>query len=179
MLRSRREERREERRGEHNVHYRMRQKLLAIGDDFWIEDDSGNKVYKVDGKAMRLRKTMKFEDAQGHELAQIQERVARIKDTMEIEDPSGHRMALVKKALITPLRERWEVKIENGPDLDIQGNLVDHEYAFTSGRETVATVSKRWFRAADTYGVEVDPGYDPVVILAATAALDAMAHQTR
>jgi hypothetical protein len=32
------------------------------------------------------------------------------------------------------------------------------------------------FRVADTYGVEVPPGQNPVVILAATAALDAIAH---
>jgi len=27
----------------------MREKLLAIGDDFWIEDDDGDKVFKVNG----------------------------------------------------------------------------------------------------------------------------------
>ena len=36
--------------------------------------------------------------------------------------------------------------------LDIQGNILDHEYTFTDGRTAVATVSKRRFRVADTYG---------------------------
>ena len=35
---------------------------------------------------------------------------------------------MVKKALITPIRERWTVKIKDGPDLDVQGNILDHEY---------------------------------------------------
>ena len=35
----------------------MREKLLSIGDDFWIEDDGGNRAYRVDGKAARLRET--------------------------------------------------------------------------------------------------------------------------
>src|SRR5438067_1707905 len=117
MLRGKREMRREERRsGEQNVHYQMRQRLVSIGDDYWIETDRGERVYKVDGKALRLRKTLIFEDASGHKLAKIQEKVARIKDTMEIEDADGHRVALVKKALITPLRERWVVKLGDGPD---------------------------------------------------------------
>jgi uncharacterized protein YxjI len=30
---------------------------------------------------------------------------------------------MVKKALITPLRERWVVKIKGGPDLEVQGNI--------------------------------------------------------
>ena len=89
MLRGRREERREERRGdEQQVHYRMRQRLMSVGDDFWIESDRGERVYKVDGKALRLRKTLIFEDPSGRELAKIQEKVARIKDTMEVETPT-------------------------------------------------------------------------------------------
>ena len=177
MLRGRRAERREERRGA--VHYRMRQRLMSIGDDFWIETDTGERAYKVDGKALRLRKTLVLEDADGRELARIQERVARLRDSMEIEDADGNRLAMVRKALVSPLRDRWAVTVENGPDLDVQGNVLDHEYTFTDGRTPVATVSKKWFRVADTYGVEIAPGQDPVVVLAATVAVDAMAHEGR
>ena len=168
-----------ERRAGGTTHYRMRQRLASIGDDFWIENEAGERVYKVDGKALRLRKTLVFEDASGHELAKIQERVARIKDSMEVEDSDGHRVALVKKAMISPLRERWVVKIADGPDLDVQGNVLDHEYTFTDGRRPVATVSKQWFRVADSYGVEVADDQDPVVVLAATVAVDMMAHEGR
>ena len=37
--------------------YRMREKLFSIGDDFWIENDAGEKVFKVNGKAFRVRDT--------------------------------------------------------------------------------------------------------------------------
>jgi uncharacterized protein YxjI len=133
----------------------------------------------VNGKALRLRKTLIFEDLDGRELAKIQERVVRIKDSMEIEDADGNRIAMVKKALISPLRDRWAVTIENGPDLEVQGNVLDHEYTFSDGRTPVATVSKKWFRIADTYGVEVAPDQDPVVVLAATVAIDMMTHEGR
>jgi uncharacterized protein YxjI len=175
----RREERREERRGSDAVHYQMRQRLMSIGDDFWIETDTGQRVYKVDGKALRLRKTLVFEAPDGRELARIQERVARLRDSMEIEDADGNRLAMVRKALISPLRDRWAVTVGNGPDLDVQGNVLDHEYTFTDGRTPVATVSKKWFRVADTYGVEIAPGQDPVLVLAATVAFDMMAHEGR
>ena len=33
--------------------YQMREKLASIGDDSWVEDDNGDKVFKVNGKAMR------------------------------------------------------------------------------------------------------------------------------
>ena len=38
--------------------YQMREKLLAIGDDYWIENESGDKVFKVNGKAVRFRQTL-------------------------------------------------------------------------------------------------------------------------
>ena len=69
-LRDRIQDRRAERR-EEKVHYRMRQKLVAIGDDSWIEDDNGNRVYKVNGKALRVRKTFILEDPDGNEVELI------------------------------------------------------------------------------------------------------------
>ncbi len=67
----------------------MRQRMLSIGDDYWIENADGERAYKVDGKALRLRKTLVLEDAHGHALAKIQERVARLRDSMEVEDATG------------------------------------------------------------------------------------------
>ena len=179
MLRERREDRREERHGGGgggHHRYQMRQKLISIGDDYWIENEERQRVFKVDGKALRVRSTLVFEDPQGHELCKIQERMLRVKDTMEIEDPSGHNAATVKKALINPLRDRFSVKVANGPDLEVQGNLLDHEYTIGEGRNKVAEISKRWFRVADSYGVDIEPGQNDVVILAVTAAVDQMAH---
>jgi uncharacterized protein YxjI len=182
-MRRRREEKREERqtfgRGGSAIRYQMRQKMVSIGDDFWIENQQGQKVYKVDGKALRIRDTLKFEDAHGKELCKIQEKMVRIKDTMNIEGPGGETLATVKKALITPVRDRWTVKIGNGPDLDVQGNILDHEYKIEEGRSNVAEVSKKWFRLRDTYGVEIAPGQNEIVILAATVAIDMMAHAGR
>jgi len=172
-------ERLRERRDGGDEHYQMRQRLVSIGDDYWIENDRGERVYKVDGKALRVRQTLIFEDARGAELVKIQERMLRVRDSMEIEDRDGRRVAMVKKAMITPLRDRWTVQVHDGPDLEVKGNILDHEYTIEDDRTRAAEVSKRWFRVADTYGVEVGPGQDPVVILAVTVALDEMAHPDR
>ena len=53
------------RRDDGGTKYRMREKVFAIGDDFWIEDDAGERAFKVDGKALRVRDTFVLEDAQG------------------------------------------------------------------------------------------------------------------
>jgi uncharacterized protein YxjI len=175
MGRRRRQERREDRHGGGGTNrYQMREKMVAIGDDFWIENAAGQRTYKVDGKALRVRDTLKFEDAHGNELCNIQERKVRVKDTMKIEGPGGETLATVKKALITPIRDRWEINVEGGPDLEIQGNIVDHEYQIEEGRTKVAEVSKKWFRVRDSYGVEIAPGQNDILILASTVAIDMM-----
>jgi uncharacterized protein YxjI len=91
---------------------------------------------------------------------------------MDIEDSEGHTVATVKKAVISPMRDRWSVEVANGPDLDVTGNIVDHEYSIDAHGDKVAEVSKRWFRVRDTYGVEVGDDQDPALILAITAVLD-------
>ena len=156
--------------------YKIRQNLISIGDDFWIENEEGKKVFKVDGKVLRIRKTLMFEDMNGKKLAQIQERLLTIKDTMVVEDADGRDIATIKKALIAPFRDKWDVKVKNGPDLDVQGNILDFEYTIKQGRDKVAEISKKWFRLTDTYGVEIEPGQNDVLILAVAIAVDMMAH---
>jgi uncharacterized protein YxjI len=156
--------------------YKMRQKLVSFGDDFWIENQKGERVFKVNGKVLRVRHTLDFEDAQGRVGARIQERMLRVRDTMAIEGGGGETAAEVKKALVAPLRDRWVVKIGAGPDLKVQGDILDHEYRIGEGDQQIAQVSKKWFRVRDTYGVEIAPGQDDLLILAVTVAIDAMAH---
>jgi uncharacterized protein YxjI len=175
VFRETRRERREEREA---ARYQMRQRMVSIGDDYVIENDRGDRVFRLDGKALRVRKTILFEDMDGRELCKIQERMLRARDSMEIEDPDGRRVAMVQKAMIAPLRERWVIKTD-GPDLHVQGNIVDHEYTIERDGHKVAEVSKRWFRVRDTYGVEVLPGENDVLILASTAVIDTMAHPDR
>ena len=158
--------------------YQMRQNLVSIGDDFWIENERREQVYKVDGKALRVRQTLLFEIARGRERARSRSACCGSRTRWRSRSPGGQRIAMVKKAMITPLRERWTVNVRGGPDMEIQGNLLDHEYR-SAGPAAVAEVSKKWFRIADSYGVEIDPARDDILILAATVAVDMMAHPAR
>ena len=159
-------------RGEEGTHYQMREKMFSIGDDFWIERD-GEKAFKVDGKALRIRSTFVLEDPSGEELYTMQEKKLSVRDKMEIEH-DGKTIATIKKALISPLRDRYSIEVEGGQDMEVKGNIVDHEFKFERGGDKVAEVSKRWFRMRDTYGVEVMDGQDDALILACTVCIDRM-----
>jgi uncharacterized protein YxjI len=154
--------------------YQMREKLFSVGDDFWIETESGERAFKVNGKALRVRSTFVLESPSGEELVKIQEKKLRIRDTMEIER-HGETVATIKKALITPLRDRFAIDLEDGGELSAKGNIVDHEYEIERDGHKVAEVSKRWFRVRDTYGIEIAAGENDALILAATVCIDEMA----
>ena len=154
--------------------YQMREKLFAIGDDYWIENENGDRVFKVNGKAMRVRETFILESPSGEEMFKIQEKKLSIRDKMKIER-DGDTVATVHKALITPLRDRFDIELEGGGELSAKGNIVDHEYEIERDGQKVAEISKRWFRVRDTYGIEIAPGENDALILAATVCIDEMA----
>ena len=87
----------------------------------------------------------------------------------------GNTVATVKKALITPLRDRFVIELSDGRELSAKGNIVDHEYAIERDGHKIAEISKRWFRVRDTYGIEVVPGENDALILAAAVCIDEMA----
>ena len=150
----------------------MREKLLSIGDDYWIENDRGERAYKVNGKALRVRKTFVLEDSSGAEVAQIQERKLTIRDKIAVER-DGDTVATVHKALVG-IRDRFAIDVEHGADMKAHGNVVDHEYEIERDGDTVATISKKWFRVREAYGVDVAPGEDAALILALTVAIDSL-----
>jgi uncharacterized protein YxjI len=164
------------RRQDANVtRYRMREKLFAIGDDFWIENEGGERAFKVNGKVLRIRDTLALESPNGQELYSIQQKMLHVRDTMEIER-GGRKVATVKKALVTPLRDRFSIDVEDGEDMEAKGNIVDHEYKIERDGDEIAEVSRRWFRVRDTYGVEITPGQDDALILATVVCIDQMTH---
>ncbi len=158
------------------MRYLLRQDLISFGDDFTIKNEAGEPVFQVDGKAFTvLREKLAFEDMQGQELAFIRERLIALTPSYEILR-NGEVAAVVKKDLINLFRCGFTVDVPGPDDLEAQGSLLDHEYTFTRGSRTVATVSKRWFSFTDTYGVEIEPGEDPVLILASTVVIDMICH---
>jgi uncharacterized protein YxjI len=161
--------------GDGGTKYQMREKMFSIGDDYWIETDAGRRVFKVNGKALRIRETLVLETPEGDEVFTIKEKKLSVRDKMEIER-EGHTVATVRKALVSPLRDRFSIDVAGGEDMEAKGNILDHEYTIKRGGDEVAEASKRWFRVRDTYGIEIAEGQDDALILAITVCIDQMTH---
>lgn len=157
------------------MRYVMKQKVLAWGDDFVIRDANGNDAYHVDGKVLSFGDKLVLKDPQGQELARIDQRLLSFGPAYDIYR-GGQHVAMIKKKHFTFLRDKFIVDVPGPDDLEAQGNLLDHEYAFTRHGKEVARVSKRYFSFRDTYGVDIDDGEDAVLILAAAVVIDLVSH---
>lgn len=58
--------------------------------------------------------------------------------------------SVVKKNLVNIVRESWRVEVPGGSDMEVQGNILDHEYDIRSEGRKTAEVSEKWFRIQDS-----------------------------
>lgn len=158
------------------MRYLMKEKLIALGQDFMIQDESGRDAYFVDGRALSFGDKLVFKDMAGNELARIEQKLLAWGPTYEIYR-GGEQVATVKKSLFTLFRSRFSVDVPGPDDLEAQGDFLDHEYTFTRGGETVAQVSKRWLSIRDTYAIEIAAGEDDVLLLACAVVVDMASHK--
>jgi uncharacterized protein YxjI len=158
--------------------YLIRERLFRLGEDSDITDEQGRPVLHVDGKVLSLRNRLVLRDPQGREVAQVQRKLVALLPTYQI-SLAGRKAAEVRKHLFTPFGDRFTIDVPGPNDLEMEGNLFDHEFTIGRGDQTVATVSKRWFTMRDTYAVDVAAGQDDLLILASVLALDLAEDQER
>ncbi|MFE5816042.1 LURP-one-related/scramblase family protein [Streptomyces sp. NPDC056479] len=162
------------------MRFLVRDRLLGFGDDYWIEDDRGSKVYLVDGKAMRLRDTFELKDTQGHVLIDIHQKMFALRDTMVIER-GGEPLATIRRKRLSLLRNHYRVSLADGStELDVSGKILDREFAIEYDGELLAVVSRRWLHVRETYGVDVvRDDADPALLIAVTVCVIHLADKER
>jgi len=151
--------------------YLIRERFFSIGDDFDVLDEDGNKVLHVDGKVFSVRDRVVIEDPSGAEVASVHRHLVALRPTYEIRI-GGEKAAEVRKKLFTPFHERFTIDVPGPDDLEMKGDLLDHEYVIERGGVPVADVSKRWLTVRDTYAVQVAPEVEPLLVIGAVLALD-------
>jgi uncharacterized protein YxjI len=151
--------------------YVIRERFFHLGDDFDITDENGRKVLHVDGKVLSLRNRLLIEDPDGTEVASVHRHLVALRPTYEIrigDQPA----AQVRKHFFTPFRDRFTIDVPGPDDLEVAGDLFDHEFSISRGGREVASVSKRWLSLHDSYAVRVVDDEDHLLVLASVLALD-------
>jgi uncharacterized protein YxjI len=157
--------------------FMMRERIFGIGEDYWIEDEAGQRVFLVDGKALRLRQTFELKDPGGEVLTVIRKKMISVRDTMVVER-GGDAVAKVHKKLISPLRHRMTIDLDDGQEWTATGDIIEKNYVIESEQGVVAQTSRKWFRIRDTYGIEVHHP-DVALVISVAVAVDELAEDAR
>jgi len=155
--------------------YVMHRRLASI-KSFDVTDADGSAVYgvkfHVDGLA---KESWTFTEAGGTQVAKLIRAGVHVHPTFSLDRP-GHGEVTITKANFMPVKETWRIEGTELGDLDVNGNVVDHEYTVTAADGTaVGQASRAWVTIRDTYGVRVD-GVDPIVVIGAALAIDVIEH---
>ncbi|MDK0520709.1 LURP-one-related family protein [Streptomyces sp. ML-6] len=161
------------------MRFLVRERLFAVGDDYWIEDADGRKVFLVDGKAMRLRDTFELKDASGRVLVRSRQKLLSLRDTMVVER-DGEQLAEIRRKRLSLLRNHYRVTLADGTVLDVSGRILDREFAIEYDGELLAQISRRWLTVRDTYGIDiVREDADAALLLAVAICVIVLADKER
>lgn len=154
------------------MRYVIREKFFRLTEDSDITDESGQPVFQVQGKFLSMHHTLVMRDMQGAEVATIRQHLVALTPTFEI-TRGATELAEVRKHMLSFFGDRFTIDVEGTTDdIEVQGNLFEHEYTMSRGGRVVATVSRSWMSLSATYGVEVAEGEDTVLLLASVLVLD-------
>ncbi|GAA2475021.1 LURP-one-related/scramblase family protein [Streptomyces gobitricini] len=158
------------------MRYLVRDKIFAIGDDYWIEDENGRQAFLVDGKALRLRDTLELKDPAGRVLVTLRAKMLSLRGAMTVER-DGETLATVSRKRLSLLRNHYRVALAEGPELDISGRILDREFTVARDGEVLARISRKWLRVRDTYAVDVvrDDAAEAALLIALAVCVIRMA----
>lgn len=155
--------------------YAVKQRLLlAMGDDFDIQDEHGHRLYYVDGKAFSFAEDLAFRDMNRNQLARIRQVLFTFAPQYKILI-RGREVARVRKKLFT-FRPQFVIQTKSGENYTVVGNLFLHNYKIMRGGIAVARVSKKIISVRDSYGVEINDNEDHVLLLSAAIVIDMVLH---
>ena len=160
--------------------YIMRQRMVALGQDFNINNAAGQPCFKIDGKVRLVKESLKFRDMQGNLLYKLDEKVVRIRDSYDILNANDQVVAKVHNAIFDPLRERFTIELASGETMTTTGKVMWAQYDIERGGRQVAKISKQFsWIGRDQYVVDVLQGEDDCLILAITVVIDMMVSNGR
>ena len=158
--------------------YVLSQALVSLGGDLWIEDEAGNRVFEVDGRALAIRRTLELRDPAGSVLYTISQSLAHLRRTFEVKQNDAV-VATIEQALVSLFGDHFTIRLASGEELAVQGDWIGREFHVALGGADVIVASRSLLSLHGSYGVQVADGFDLPLALAIVVALEQMELEER
>ncbi|MBV6697697.1 LURP-one-related/scramblase family protein [Kitasatospora aureofaciens] len=153
------------------MRYLVRDRMFAFHEEAWIETEHREKLYRVNRKFLRLRRTFALVDTRGEHVAAIVRKAFTLHHTLLIKQ-DGAVTAKISKRMFTLFGDRFKVRLRDGRRLKIAGNLWDREFDIRHDGTTLAHISRRWFTIRDAYAVDVLSHQDALLLVILAVCVD-------
>ncbi|MGD0861387.1 MAG: LURP-one-related family protein [Candidatus Limnocylindrales bacterium] len=158
--------------------YVLNQQLFSLGGDLWIEDEAGNHVFAVDGKALSLRRTLLLLDPTDNTLYEIGQSLAHVHRTFEIKRADAV-VATIQEALFNLLGDHFTITLADGTVLTVTGDFINREFHVMRNGSQLIFASRKFLSIRDSYGVQVVANFEVPLALAIVVALEQMELEER
>lgn len=145
----------------------IRQKVFSWADQFTVKDVNGEDRYYVEGELFSWGKKLHVYDRSGTEAAFIQQKTFSFMPTYFV-FVNGRQVAEIVKEF-SFFKPRYRIE---GPDWDVEGRVMVHDYEITQADRTVVTIHKEWMTWGDCYELDVANPNDELIALAVVLAID-------
>lgn len=151
--------------------YLVRRKLSSL-EGYLVYDGTDTQVYHFKGHLAFPGARWGMLDASGSEVASLVRPAMHIHPTFTVSRP-GRADVTIRKANFAPIHETWRIEGAEDGDIDLHGDILNHEFTFEQDGRPVGTTTRRWVSLTDAYAVQAN-GMDPVLAIAAAVGIDSV-----
>lgn len=146
--------------------YTVKKRLVSVGRDYQVHDESGATAFEVDGK-VRFARTFDIKDPAGAILYSAKEKLMTVDQTFLIDVPSGGELAVrrITTAAIYPMK--FDVSADGESRFQAHGSFFRDGVEITRGSTRVANIGREPNTAVmEIFHLWVADGEDAALMLA-------------
>lgn len=147
--------------------YFIKQKVFSWRDRFTVKDEQERDVYYVEGELFTLGKKLRVFTMDDEEVVYIEQKLFRFLPEFDLY-VGDKQLATIKKEFRL-FRNDYNIY---GPDWQIEGDFLGHDYVIVERGKVIADVSKRWFSWGDAYEIDILDETQEDILLGAVVVID-------
>ncbi len=154
------------------MRFLIQQKFFTLKDRFFIKDERGYDCYEIADKLVTVGNKFWVNTVDGNNLYFMRQKLFHLMPHYEIYQ--GEEVVAKVRARFRPFRAKVEVQSDRFGDILITGNVMNWDFEIKRGDEMLGVINKHILKVRDTYTLEIMARIDPAFMIALAILVDAM-----
>jgi uncharacterized protein YxjI len=153
----------------------LKQQIFTLVDKYYVYDETGSEVYRIEGQFFSIPKRQTIYDASGNELYTLRRVVFSLMPAFVLYDPSGRELAAIRKRF-TLFRHQIDIESDFG-SFSIDGDFLSHDFIILKEGRQIVRMHKKWLSWGDAYEIQIDDDENQAFVCALVIAIDQAIHE--